>query len=155
MQFRKQLLSTFDPGKPDKAFATPRSWQKALTYYADAGMPDHIKQASMAGAVGEGPAAEFWGFVDVWAKMPKMSDIEANPGTIKLPEEAAMRYAVAVAVSGTMNLKNTAPFNTYLKRLDPEFGVLAWQLALKRDATMCASKEFITFSKDFRAIFAR
>lgn len=155
MQFRKPLLSTFDPSKPDKAFATPRSWHKALIYYADASMPDNIKQAAMAGAVGEGPAAEFWGFVDVWSKMPKMSDIEANPDKVPVPEEAAMRYAVSVAISGTMNLKNIAPFNVYLQKMDPEFGVLAWQLALKRDPTVCGSKEFIDFSKKFRSIFAR
>jgi hypothetical protein len=155
MQFRKPLLSTFDPTKPDKAFATPRTWEKALTYYADGAMPEHIKQASMAGAVGEGPAAEFWGFVDVWGKMPKMSDIEANPDKVPVPEEAAMRYAVSVAISGTMTPKNTAPFNTYLQKMDPEFGVLAWQLALKRDATVCGTKEFIDFSKKYRSIFAR
>jgi hypothetical protein len=50
MQFRKNLLSTFDPAKPDKAFATPRSWEKALLYYADKSMPEHIKQAAMSGA---------------------------------------------------------------------------------------------------------
>lgn len=155
MQFRKPLLCTFDPSKPDKAFATPRTWEKALNYYADAKMPDHIKQASMTGAVGEGPAAEFWGFVDVWAKMPKMSDIEAKPDKIPVPEEAAMRYAVAVAVSGTMTPKNIPSFAIFLDRMDPEFGVLAWQLALKRDATVCGTKEFIDFSKKYRSIFAR
>lgn len=155
MQFRKPLLSTFDPSKPDKAFATPRSWHKALTYYADKTMPEHIKQASMAGAIGEGPAAEFWGFVDVWGKMPKMSDIEKNPDKVPVPEEAAMRYAVAVAISSEMNPKNIPPFSTFLQRMDPEFGVLSWQLALKRDPNVCGTKEFIDFSKKYRSIFAR
>jgi hypothetical protein len=155
MQFRKPLLCTFDPTKPDKAFATPRSWRKALTYYADKSMPEHIKQAAMAGAIGEGPAAEFWGFVDVWGKMPKMSDIEATPEKVAVPTEAAMRYAVAVAISGTMTPKNTAPFATYLGRMDPEFAVLAWQLAMRRDPSVSGTKEFIDFSKQYRAIFAR
>lgn len=155
MQFRKPLLSTFDPSKPDKAFATPRTWEKALTYYADDKMPDHIKQAAMAGAIGQGTAAEFWGFVDVWHKIPKMSDIESKPDKVPVPEEAAMRYAVSVAVSGVMSPKNIPPFATYLERMDPEFGVLAWQLALKRDATVCGTKEFIDFSKKYRSIFAR
>lgn len=155
MQFRKPLLSTFDPGKPDKAFATPRSWKKALNYYADTKMPDHIKQAAMAGAIGEGPAAEFWGFVDVWGKMPSMQEIEKNPEKVAVPTEAAMRYAVAVAVSGIMTPKNTTPFATYLGRMDPEFAVLAWQLAMRRDPTVSGTKEFIEFSKKFRAIFAR
>jgi hypothetical protein len=155
MQFRKELLCTFDPSKPDKAFATPRSWKKALTYYADAKMPEHVKQAAMSGAIGMGPAAEFWGFVDVWGKMPKMEDIEAKPDKVPVPEEAAMRYAVAVAISGTMTPKNIPPFHTYLQRMDPEFAVLAWQLALRRDATVSGTKEFIEFSKKYRSIFAR
>ena len=155
MQFRKPLLCTFDPSKPDKAFATPRSWKKALTYYADAKMPDHVKQAAMSGAIGEGPAAEFWGFVDVWGKMPRMEEIEAKPDKVPVPDEAAMRYAVAVAVSGAMTPKTVPPFHIYLQRMDPEFAVLAWQLALRRDATVSATKEFIEFSKKFRAIFAR
>lgn len=155
MQFRKELLSTFDPTKPDKAFATPRSWEKALNYYADAQIPDHVKQASMTGAVGAGPSAEFWGFIDVWKDLPDMKDIEANPDKVPAPEKAAMRYAVSVAISGTMNIKNAAPFTKYLKKMDPEFGVLAWQLALKRDQTVCASKEFIDFAKEYRSIFAR
>jgi hypothetical protein len=155
MQFRKPLLSTFDPSKPDKAFATPRSWEKALTYFADSSMPDHIKQTAMAGAVGEGPSAEFWGFIDVWQKMPKMSDIEANPDKVPVPDEAPQRYAVAVAISGTLTPKNTRPFTTYLRRMDPEFGVLAWQLAMKRDPTVSGTQDFIDFSKEFRAIFAR
>lgn len=155
MQFRKPLLCTFDPSKPDKAFATPRSWRKALNYYADARMPDHIKQASMSGAVGEGPTAEFWGFVDVWGKMPKMSDIIAKPTVVPVPDEAAMRYAVAVAISGTMDSKCIPPLALYLGRMDPEFAVLAWQLALRRDPTVSGTMEFIDFSKKYRAIFAR
>lgn len=154
MQFRKPLLCTFDPAKPDKAFATPRTWEKALKYYSDARMPDHVKQAAMTGAIGEGPAAEFWGFVDVWGKMPKMSDIEANPDKVPVPDEAAMRYAVAVAISGSMTVRNAGPFSSYLLRMDPEFAVLAWQLAIKRDKMVTAASEFIAFAKKFRAIFA-
>lgn len=155
MQFRKPLLSTFDPAKPDKAFATPRTWEKALRYYADPKLPEDIKQAAMAGAIGQGPAAEFWGFVDVYQKIPKMSAIEKGPSTVKVPDEAAMRYAVAVAISGHITPKNVTPFATYLARMDPEFGVLAWQLALRRDKDMCTTKEFLDFSKKFRSIFAR
>jgi hypothetical protein len=131
------------------------AWEKALAYFADKAMPDNIKQTAMAGAVGEGPSAEFWGFIDVWHKMPKMSDIEANPDKVPVPDEAAQRYAVAVAISGTLTPKNTRPFTTYLRRMDPEFGVLAWQLAMKRDPTVSGTQDFIDFSKEFRAIFAR
>ena len=155
MQFRKNLLSTFDPSKSDKAFATPRTWEKALRYFAKDSIPTDIKQAAMTGAVGEGPANEFWGFVDIWHKMIPMSAIEKDPSGVKLPEEAAMRYAVSVAVSGTMTKKNTAPFNTFLMRMDPEFSILAWQLAISRDIVLTGTNEFVTFSKKYREVLQR
>jgi hypothetical protein len=62
---------------------------------------------------------------------------------------------VAVAISGTMTPKNVKPFNIYLCRMDPEFAVLAWQLALRRDPTVSGTKEFIDFSRQYRSIFAR
>lgn len=154
IQFRKALLSTFDPGKPDKAFATPRTWVKALNYYSSS-MPSDIKQAAIAGAIGQGPAAEFWGFVDVWSKMIPMSEIERDPMGVKIPEEGSMRYALTVAVSGTMNKDNIAPFHAFLMRLDPEFSILAWQLAMQRDKTIVQTREFIDFSKKYRAVFSR
>ena len=153
MQFRKSNLSTFDPAKADKAFATPRTWVKAASYFADSAMPEHIKQAAMAGAVGEGPSAEFWGFVDVWQKMTPLSKILADPDGVELPKEAAMRYATTVAVSGAMAGKTIAAVSAYLLRLDPEFSILAWQLAIRRDRTVSATKEFISFSKKYNHLF--
>lgn len=153
LNFRKELLSTFDPAKPDKAFATPRTWAKALTYFVDAKMPAKIKQAAMAGAIGQGPAAEFWGFVDVWQKMPKLSVIKADPAKAPLPDEMSMRYAVTVAISGELNLQNVKPFHTYLKRLDPEFVVLAWQLATTRDDSLFMTDEFLELAQTYKAVF--
>lgn len=152
MQFRKPLLSTFDPAKPDKAFATPRTWVKALNYYASA-MPGHTKQAAMAGAIGDGPAAEFWGFVDVWHKMTPISKILADPEGIELPEEASMTYATTVSVSGALTAKTVKPLHKFLVRLSPEFAVLAWQLAVKRDDGLFSTKEFIDFSQRYKVIF--
>lgn len=152
LQFRKPLLSTFDPAKADKAFATPRTWYKALKYYSTA-MPEQTRQAAMAGAVGDGPAAEFWGFVDVWQKMIPMSELIKNPLKVAIPEEAAMLYAVTVAVSGSMSMATIAPLHQFLLRLAPEFCVLAWQLALKRDTSLETSREFLDFAKKYKAVF--
>lgn len=155
IQFRKPLISTFDPSKPDKSFATPRSWEKAMRCYASTTIPTHVKQIAMAGAVGDGPAAEFWGFVDVWQSLPNMATIEANPHSVAIPDEASVRYALTVAVSGAMTVKSVAPFSLFLSRLDPEFAVLAWQLAVKRDEQLFTTTQFVEFSKKFKAVFTR
>jgi hypothetical protein len=152
MQFRKPLLSTFDPSKPDKAFATPRTWVKALRYH-ESDMPSAVKNAAMTGAVGEGPAAEFLGFVDVWESMISVEDIMADPDGIAMPEELSTRYAVAVSVSGALSAETAEPLHRFLQRMDPEYVVLAWKLALQRDDSLYTTDEFMAFSKTYRAVF--
>lgn len=149
------LISTFDPNSPDKAFATPRTWEKALAKtYADPLMPDWMKRATMAGQVGEGPANEFWGFVDSWATIQKlMPSIRKDPVKAKVPEEASLLYAVTVCVSGELSLKTSEHWNKYLMRLDPEFSAMAWQLAVKRDPELFRAPEFLEFCRVYRDVF--
>lgn len=160
-QFAKgrKMLSTFltKDGSPtvDKAFATPRTWEKALRYFADTAMPENIKQAAMAGAIGQGPSAEFWGFVDVYQKIPTIQQIEKSPDKTRVPEDAPQRYAVAVMISGHLEARNVKALGTYLERMDPEFSILAWQLALKRNQTLATLPEFLTFSKKLRVVWTR
>lgn len=153
LQFRKALISTFDPQKPAKAFATPRTWVKALKYYAS-NMPLHVKQAAMSGAIGEGTAAEFWGFVDVWKSIAGIvPKIIASPKTVDVPTEPSMQYAVTVALSGAMTLDTVGAIHLFLQRMAPEFVVLSWQLAIKRDVKLLQSPEFLDLSKRYRAVF--
>lgn len=153
IQFRKELLNTFDPTKMDKAFATERTWEKALRVYADPSIPVHIKQASIAGQIGDGPAAEFWGFVDVVAKLPNMAAIARDPLKALLPDEASARWATSVAVSGYMTALNAAAMHRYLQRMDVEYIVLAWHLALRRDNTLYHTPEFLLMATKFAALF--
>ena len=154
LQFRKGLLSTFDPSKTDKAFATPRSWAKAFRYYADTSMPEHIKMAAMDGAVGPGPAAEFWGFVDVWRKMPSIPNILKNPTTAGVPEELSMRYAVAVALASQADSKTIGAVNTYLQRFQQdEFLLLTWKLAVDRNQRLMSTPEFMQMAHLLKRVF--
>ena len=153
MQFRKPMLMTFKPDTTEKAFATPRTWIKAMKYY-ESNMPEHLKMAAMAGAVGDGPSAEFWGFVDIWQKMIPISEIIKNPEKVPLPKESdmGMRYALTINVSGHMDKKTVKPLATFLGRLEPEFQVLAWQMATKRDDQLDQTDEFMAFAKKHKGV---
>jgi hypothetical protein len=152
LMFRKSLISTFDPARADKAFATPRTWAKALRYY-DTPMPTAIKQAAMAGAVGDGPAAEFWGFVDVWSRVPDINEILKTPKTFPVSDEMSMQYAVAMTLSGAMTMKTTPAINLYLLRMPPDYLVMAWHLALKRDEKLLGTTEFLTVADKLKKVF--
>ena len=82
-----------------------------------------------------------------------MPRILKDPEIVELPDEPSMTYAITVAVSGSMDAKTTSTYHKFLCRLDPEFTVLAWQLAVKRDDKLFATKEFIDFSKRFKVVF--
>jgi hypothetical protein len=154
MQFRKPLLCTYDPAKTDKVVATPRTWEKAIQYFDDKVLPQDVKLAALAGCIGDGPAAELMGFVNVWTRITPIKDVIADPMGAPVPDETSMRYAMAVNVSGNMSLKTIAPLHQYLCRFDPEYVVMAWQLATKRDDALFTTKEFIDFSKRFKVVFS-
>ena len=133
--YRPMLITTFDPSKPAKAFATPRTWAKAIRYY-ESDMPRDMKPVAMAGAVGDGEAAEFSGFMDIVAKMPDLDKAIANPKKADLPEGVGMMYAVALALSVRMETADAdtlANIDTYLRRMPPEFWSLAWVRATQKN----------------------
>jgi len=118
-------------------------------------MPEDVKMAAISGAIGDGPAAEFWAFVDIWQKVGSlMSKIRSNPEKAEIPREPSMQYAITVALSGEMDLKTVAGLHKYLVRMSPEFVVLAWQLATKRDEKLFKAPEFADFSNRYRVVFS-
>jgi hypothetical protein len=153
IMWRKVLLCTHDPAKPEKTVATPRTWEKCIRYYNDEPMSADVKRKAMAGAVGDGPSAEFWGFVEIWQSVTKlMAKIKKEPDKAPIPEEPSLQYAIAISLSGDMSPTTAGPLNTYLMRMPPEFVVVAWQLAVLRDQAMFATPEFVTFSRKFKTV---
>jgi hypothetical protein len=155
-QFRKELLSTYDPAKPQKCVSTPRTAAKAWTYWADAEMPETVKTAAMSGAIGEGPAMEALAFANTWASLKDyLPRIYKDPTGVELPGKAelGLRYAVTMALSGEMSPKNVGTIHKFLTRLDPEFVIMAWQFATARDPKLFATPEFIEIGKRYKAVF--
>ena len=155
LTWQKTKLMTFDPARPEKAFATSRSWMRSARYWSDTTMPTWLKEASISGSIGAGLCAEFYAFVEHWKMIAKlMPRILKSPETAEVPTEPSMQYAVAVSISGSMKDDHTCTaYNTYLKRMPPEFAVMAWSLAMARDQNIHQMKAFIDFSKANKAIW--
>jgi hypothetical protein len=155
LQFRKPLICNFDPKSAEKAFATPRSIFKACKYFTSQGMPENIKDASIQGAVGEAFAVEFRGFCNVIKDMPTMADIERNPlGVSIFEDKPEVRWAISVGIAGELKPDNSGAYQQYLDRLPPEFGMLSWQIALKRNESLLGTQEFVKMARTHQAIFA-
>lgn len=157
--FRKSLISTFDPNRPDKAFATPRTWEKAFRYWADNEMPEAVRAAAISGAVGEGPATEFTAYAQMAGRVPSVQRIIADPRGAPLPDDDGMCWATTMAISGALSKATAAPLHQYMgrisadRRFGPEYIIASWQLAVQRDDTLDETPEFMEMARLNRAVF--
>lgn len=125
LRFRPDLLSTFDPAKPDVAFATRRSWGFVSRLLPFIEGNSALLLPMMQGCVGEGPGVEFVAFLDLLRKLPNPDSVFANPDTAPIPEEPSLQYAFMGAVTRRVTARNATQFCRYLNRLSQDIAVAA------------------------------
>lgn len=158
-------LSTFDPDKPDKAFATPRTWEKWIKYYTDPKRDETSKRLACDGAIGIEVSSDAFAFIAEMKELPSIDEIERSPEKTPLPDKLDMRYAVATMISVNMTVGNVNALHTYLKRMSADFVVMAWTMAQQRIAKAIKkgllqkkdelenSKAFMDYAKTYAAVF--
>ena len=138
LQYRPALLAQFDPEANPRAFPTPRSWQ----FVSDV-LPrtaDDLLHPVVAGCVGDGPAAEFLGFLQLYRELPDLDSVLAKPDTTPVPREPAVLYALVGALVEKCR-QAAAPlpaFVQYALRLPDEFALLALRDALAVNPKLAA-----------------
>ena len=154
LNFRSELLHTFDPAKPVAAFCTPRSWVFAEEDFVDPDMPEDIKMQAVSGSVGEGPAIELMGFAEIMKSIVPIEQIIANPLGVPVEERLDLQWAMATHVAGHMNKETADPLQQFLGRLEPEMVVMAWTLAINRDETITDTNAFLYgYAPQYRGLF--
>lgn len=68
-------IYTFEPGKSQRSFATPRSWTKASKLITGGNMDASTIKKLVSGCVGEGTAIEFMAFKETVDKLPDPNEI--------------------------------------------------------------------------------
>ncbi len=154
LNFRSELLYTFDPAAPQKVFASPRSWTFAEEDFVDTAMPADARAASMAGSVGEGPAIELQGFAQIMDAIRPIEDIIADPMGVPISEQLDLQWAMATHVAGNMSKDNADALHQFLTRLEPEMAVMAWTLAIGRDEDITDTNAFLNgYAVQYRSLF--
>lgn len=154
LNFRSELLHTFDPNNPQIAFATPRSWSFVNSDMEDPNLTNEVRIAAMSGSVGEGPAVELTAFLEIMASIVPIEEIIANPTKVAVSDKLDMQWAMATHVAGHMTKDNATPLHTFLSRLEPEMVVMAWTLALNRDEDIVDSDAFLNhYAQQYRGLF--
>lgn len=124
LRFKPQLLNNFDPSTNPRAFATPRSWQFVSDVLDKT--PSHLVHRVAAGCVGDGPAAEFHGFLRVYQQLPDIDLILANPKGAHVPTEPDVLCSVVGALVEKVRKDKTRvnSFVGYVTRLQDEYSML-------------------------------
>ena len=102
----------------------------------------------IAGAAGEGFAAEFLAFLKVWENMPPLDEIIANPTAAPLPSQRdpSLVIATATALSFKAERRNLGAILTYLDRLPKEYEVFAVADTIKRDPKLASTQPYTDWS---------
>ena len=162
IKFRRALLHAFDPQSKGEAFPSPRSWEFVSTLLKTWTSERALLETMIKGAVGEGPGAEFCGFLRVADKMPSLEGIILNPHTAEIPDDMAALYATVTGLTGRASRDNLASITAYLNRVSdlgkPDFAIAAIkELSVRpsRDGhSLTQTRAFIEFASKHNHLIA-
>lgn len=154
--WKKTALLKWDPEAADipHTVPTPRTWEKAAKAFMRYWNTDRdFARLLMAAAIGEGETTELCAFLQIWQRVLKIEDIIAAPTRVALPDEPSLVYATAISVSSHMDVSNVKALHRFLRRLEPEFCVMAWTLAVARNPALYGCDEFLEMGDELNDIF--
>lgn len=143
IRFRPGLLHDFDPQRDQNA--TPRAWVDGVSDVLGT-VPAEAEFECFKGAVGEGAAAEFVGFVRIFRKLPNPDAILLNPQTADVPKDPATLYALSGALAQRATESNFERVCQYSERMPPEFSVLTVSYAARRNPDLANTQAFTKWS---------
>jgi len=128
------------PPKPEQnAHCTYRTLTKASKFV-------HASPAQrmrlFASLIGDGPATEFDGFINLYRSIGTLDDIIKNPLKANVPTEASQKYAVATGLARKATRANWKAIITYANRLDAERQTLLIHDATLRDPSLKETAEY-------------
>lgn len=143
LRFRPDLLSEFDPQR--ETSPTPRGWCEGVSAALGV-ISSNLEFPVFKGDVGEGAAAEFLAFLQIFRELPNPDEIVMNPSTVPVPDKPATLYALCGALANKVTEVNFGRIMVYISRMSPEFSVLFVRDAIRRKPAIQNSKEFIKWA---------
>lgn len=149
IHFRPELLNKGEATRDIVNHPCPRTIV-FLSKLIDAGITS-IEMYS--GAIGQGAAAEFSGFLRIYKELPNINEILMEPETAPVPEQPASLYAVVAALVNRLSSKNAQNIMIYAERLPADFSVLLIKDCIRKDSSIITkTKQFSLWAKNHKDI---
>ena len=149
IRFRPSALNDF---KPDRVInPTPRSWEmvgRTPQFTNDKHLS--LYQRTISGFVGDGPAAEYVGYLNVVNELPDFSALIKDPEHYPISDKLNIVYATLMKLIDMIDTKGAKKADIdnillYISRTQPELRAYAWQEMMRSkdiQAKVMASKNF-------------
>jgi len=140
LRFKTQLLCDYDPQRASNP--TPRSWAEGVSPIIGK-VSESAEFECFKGAVGEGAAAEFMGFLKIMRQLPNIDLLLKAPDKADVPDDPATLYAIAGSIAHRSSVEMIEKIVTYAKRMPPEFMTLVMRDCLARCRDVTTTKAYI------------
>ena len=137
--FRTALLHDFDPQRDVNP--SPRAWVEGVSDMIGI-VPTEAEFETFKGAVGEGCAAEFSGFLKIERKLPNPDTIIQSPMSVSVPDDPATCYALTGALGERATVDNFGNIVKFAERMSPEFSVLCVSYASRKNPDLASHEAF-------------
>ena len=137
--FRTALLHDFDPQRDVNP--SPRAWVEGVSDMIGV-VPPEAEFETFKGAVGEGCAAEFTGFLKIERKLPNPDTIIQSPMSVAVPDDPATCYALTGALGERATVDNFGNIVKFAERMSPEFSVLCVSYASRKNPDLASHEAF-------------
>ncbi len=144
VRLRPDLLHSFDPQASGNSFPCPRVWATLGRFVGK--LPVEAELPFFAGALGDGPAVEFIGFLRLYRDLPDIDGILMDPDGADVPTSPAVLYALCGAMSRKITANNASRVFAYMRRLPTEYQVVWLRDAVRRDKSITKTPEFTTWA---------
>lgn len=145
VRLRPDLLHQFDSKAKGNSFPCPRVWATVSEFLGK--LPPEIELPFFAGALGDGPAAEFTSFLRIFRDLPSIESILLDPENADVPnDKPAVLYALCGAMSRRITEENASKVFVYMQRMPTEFQVVWLRDSIRSCPDIVATKEFTEWS---------
>lgn len=146
LRFQPDLLCKFSASADLTNSPVPRTWAHVARILSF-DLPQSIRSAAIAGAVGEGAAVEFNAFLRLYSELPNVDQILINPDSVAVPEAPATLYALSSALAHRTTEQNFGRVARFVDRMvtsgHGEFGVLLVRDAMNRQPKIVQTTAFV------------
>jgi MoxR-like ATPase len=151
LRYKPGLLHDFDPKRDDKAFPSPRSWHFASDILQ--ALPDASTEFELLkGTLGEGAAAELYGFLRIFRDLPNPDAILLNPESAVVPKDPATLYALTGALARKASEQTMERLVTYAGRLPAEFSVMLIRDCQAQNPQVANTRAYIQWTSDHKDV---